>query len=68
MNSDGDLLKATDHATKLTASLCSKYNIPIEKIFQHNHWSGKNCPEMIRAGKPYDWDTFIGKVNFLIDM
>ena len=63
MNSDGDILKATDKAAELTAFLCKKYNIPIENVVQHNRWSGKNCPQLIRAGKPYDWGTFIGKVR-----
>jgi len=63
MNSDGDLLKATDLAAELTASLCRKHNIPIENVVQHNRWSGKNCPQLIRGGKPYSWDTFIGKVK-----
>ncbi|MDR2531567.1 MAG: glucosaminidase domain-containing protein [Oscillospiraceae bacterium] len=63
MNSDGDLLKATDLAAQLTASLCRKHNIPIENVVQHQHWSGKNCPQLIRSGRPYDWNTFIGKVR-----
>jgi len=62
MNADGDLLKATDNAVKLTRELMKKYNIPITNVVQHNKWSGKNCPQMIREGKPYDWNTFINKV------
>lgn len=63
MNSDGNLLGATDMAVKLTAQLCKKHNIPIGNVVQHNRWSGKNCPQMIRSGKPYNWDTFISKVK-----
>ena len=63
MNSDGDLLGATDNAILLTAHLCGKYNIPIENVVQHNHWSGKNCPQMIRKHQPYDWETFLYKVR-----
>jgi N-acetylmuramoyl-L-alanine amidase len=66
MNSDGDLLRATDHAAELAAFLCGKYNIPIENIVQHNHWSGKNCPQMIRVDKPYSWDAFISKVKAIL--
>ena len=72
MNSDGDLLRATDNAAELTASLCRKYGVPIENVVQHNYWkstkypNGKNCPEMIRAGKPYDWNTFLAKVESLM--
>ena len=63
MNSDGDLRGATDNAAWLTAQLCKKYGIPAENIVQHNRWSGKDCPKMLRSGKPYDWNTFISKVK-----
>jgi N-acetylmuramoyl-L-alanine amidase len=66
MNSDGDLLGATDNAVMLTAHLCKKYNISIENVVQHNCWSGKDCPQLIRNGKPYDWSTFINKVKSAI--
>lgn len=62
-NSDGDLLKATNLAAELTAYLMKKHNIPIENVVQHNNWSGKNCPRQIRAGNPYDWNTFLSKVK-----
>jgi N-acetylmuramoyl-L-alanine amidase len=63
MNSDGDLLKATDKAAELTAFLCGKYNIPVENVVQHQKWSGKNCPQLIRNGKPYNWNAFLSKVR-----
>lgn len=62
-NSDGDLLKATNNTVELTAYLMKKYNIPLSKVVQHNNWSGKNCPNRIRAGQPYNWQTFINKVQ-----
>jgi N-acetylmuramoyl-L-alanine amidase len=49
MNSDGDLQKATDNAVWL--------------VVQHNRWSGKLCPQLLRNGKPYSWDVFINKVR-----
>jgi len=67
MNSDGDLLGATDNAARLIATLCMKYNISPVNIVQHNRWSGKNCPQLIRAGRPYNWDIFIGKVKTIIN-
>ncbi|GHU59282.1 hypothetical protein AGMMS49975_26700 [Clostridia bacterium] len=63
MNQGGDLVKATDNAAWLTARLCRAYGIPLQNVVQHNYWSGKNCPQMIRGGKPYDWATFICKVT-----
>jgi N-acetylmuramoyl-L-alanine amidase len=68
MNSDGDLLRATDKAAELTAYLCGKHNIPVENIVQHHHWNRKHCPQMLRTGRPYTWDVFIGKVReFMAD-
>lgn len=66
MNSDGNLLKATDNAVELVAYICQTYQIPLTNIKQHNDWSKKNCPQMIRNNKPYNWETFISKVNDLI--
>ena len=63
MNSDGDLLKATDNAAELTAYLMKKHGIPLENVRQHNFWSGKNCPSEIRAGRPYSWQVFLRKVE-----
>ena len=62
-NSDGDLLKATNLAVELTAYLMKKHNIPLSNVVQHNNWSGKNCPNRIRKGEPYDWNTFLSKVK-----
>lgn len=58
--------KAVEHAAKLCAYLIK--TIPSLKPFpnclkQHWHWSGKNCPSWIRAGKPVSWDQFIKMVG-----
>jgi hypothetical protein len=66
-NQDGNILIATEIAAQLAAEILLRHGqtkaIWKENLFQHNDWSGKNCPEDIRAGKPYDWDTFISRVN-----
>lgn len=66
VNSDGNFLKAVDNATELVADICKRNNIPITNIKQHYDWSKKNCPQNIRSGKPYDWKTFIYKVQKLL--
>ncbi|MCL2002757.1 MAG: N-acetylmuramoyl-L-alanine amidase [Oscillospiraceae bacterium] len=63
MNAGGDLLKATDLTVTLCAYLCNKYGISPENIKQHNDWDGKNCPQKIRAGQPYNWQEFIMRVR-----
>ncbi len=62
-NPESDLLLATDNAAELTATLMKKYGVPIGNVVQHNHWSGKDCPRRIRRGEPYDWATFLAKVQ-----
>jgi N-acetylmuramoyl-L-alanine amidase CwlA len=62
-NVDGDLLKATNNAVELTAYLMKLYNIPLSNVVQHNYWSGKNCPNRIRKSEPYNWQTFLNKVQ-----
>lgn len=65
MNSDGDILKATDNAAELAADILKRHGIKKADnfLYQHNRWSGKNCPQMIRQGIPYDWSAFVSKVN-----
>jgi len=60
---DGDLFKAVENAARLAARLCRKHNITPENIVQHNHWSGKNCPEQLRMNKPYSWEVFLARVS-----
>ncbi len=66
-NSDGDIRVATDQAAELAALELEaqgyKNAVWKQNIFQHNDWSGKDCPEDLRRGKPYSWAEFVGKVN-----
>ena len=64
VNSDGNLELAHDRAAELTANLLNEYTIPLDRVMQHNYWSGKNCPEWLRNGNPYTWNTFLSKVKF----
>jgi len=62
-NSDGNLLIATENTARLCAMLCVKHDIAVKNIVQHNFWSGKNCPQELRANRPYSWHTFLSKVG-----
>lgn len=62
-NPESDLRSATDNAAELTARLLKDYGLTPQNVYQHNHWSGKNCPNRIRRGEPYSWDVFISKVE-----
>lgn len=47
---------------KLTASLLLQYGLGLDRIKQHNNFSGKNCPAVIR-GTAGLWETFLKDVE-----
>lgn len=53
VNEDADFDKTFDNGAKLAGYLMNAYGVPAENIRQHFDFSGKNCPELIRAN-----DTF----------
>ena len=63
VNSDGDFNKTIDNTVVLVKCLMKELNIPIDRVVQHNNWSGKNCPMNIRSGKPITWNTFIERIK-----
>ena len=62
INRDGDIMMATVNAAALAADIAARRYIPIENIVQHNYWSKKNCPQMLRSGIPFKWNEFIERV------
>ena len=64
VNSDGDYVKSVKNGAKLAAILLKEENIPIERMVQHNHWSGKDCPHEIRKGVAgITWNDFVNLVK-----
>jgi N-acetylmuramoyl-L-alanine amidase len=61
-NADGDREKAEENAAELAAMLMLKYNITFDKLVQHNKWTGKDCPHVLRH-KPGGWVKFVGIVS-----
>lgn len=63
-NSDGDFLKAVENAAWLVRYLMAKHKLTTNDVVQHNHWSGKNCPENLRKGsKGINWNGFIAMLR-----
>lgn len=66
-NSDGDLFGATENGAWLAAQVLKRQGfskaVRKQNIFQHNDWSGKDCPSRIRRNQPYGWDEFVRRVN-----
>lgn len=64
INSDGDYVKAVQNGAKATAKVLKDLKLPISAVKQHNNFSGKNCPEQIRAGRAgINWNAFIELVK-----
>jgi hypothetical protein len=60
VNSDGDYKKAVANAAEVTRQLMAQFKITVDHVVQHNHWSGKNCPSIMRSGKTgITWASFI---------
>lgn len=56
--------KTYENAAALTAKLLKQYGLGVDKVVQHNKWSGKDCPQYLRANKHgYNWSWFIGRVK-----
>ncbi len=64
-NADGDRAAAEANAAALVARLVrtvpSLLPFP-ECVVQHNRWSGKNCPRVLR-GRPGGWEGFLNMVE-----
>lgn len=64
VNSDGDYVQAVKNAAALTRKIMAEENIPLSRVVQHNHWSGKNCPTGLRQGREgLNWHKFISLVK-----
>ena len=53
--------KAMHNAIKLVAKLLQEQNWTTERVYTHQYWSGKFCPNIILREKL--WDYFINSVN-----
>lgn len=69
-----DRLKAEKLAIKLTRWLMDKFNITSDKVKQHNDWSGKDCPAVLRgnrrpaSGETMGWDNFIKELDSMAEI
>lgn len=61
-NRDGIRLEAEENAAWLTAKLLHDFSLEPAQVKQHNFWSGKNCPRVLR-GRPGGWEAFLNAVR-----
>ena len=53
--------KTMDNTAQLVAELLYKYNLSIKAVKQHWHFSGKNCPQVIRENDL--WEPFLENIS-----
>lgn len=67
VNPDSDFKKACLRAAELAADILRRNGVSAYSykryLFQHHDWSGKDCPQTIRSGKPVSWDAFVRAVG-----
>ena len=61
LNPESNYQVALDNTARLAAQIMRRNNIPMSRLVQHNHWTGKNCPSQIR--KNGEWMAFRAKVQ-----
>lgn len=60
VNSDGDTQLTRANAAWLVRGLMARHGIPVERVVQHNHWSGKDCPTQLRRD---GWAAFVASLS-----
>jgi len=64
VNNRATYKKACENAAWLTAELLKRHGLSIDRVVQHNRWSGKDCPKEKRSGAwGVTWADFIGMVR-----
>ena len=58
VNAGGDFAQAQANAASLVRLLMAEHSIPLERVVQHHHWNGKDCPKTIR-NTPGGWAAFL---------
>lgn len=59
-----DFIKVMRRLAKLTAMLLIKYDLGIEDVKQHYHFSGKNCPQVIREAHKWEEFLYLVKIEY----
>lgn len=59
VNQDGNYKKTLQNTIELVKEIMRIEHIPASNVVQHNYWSGKNCPMLLRSGQyGMTWNQF----------
>lgn len=64
INRDGNYRKTLQNTIELVKKIMKEENISVGHVVQHNYWSGKHCPTLLREGNSgMNWQQFIASVK-----
>ena len=66
VNVSGDIYDTWQRTGQLVADICVRNGLTLDRVKEHNTWSGKNCPQCIRAGSYWDEFMKMVEVNYII--
>ncbi|MDY0063761.1 MAG: InlB B-repeat-containing protein [Bacilli bacterium] len=61
VNTSGDIIDTWQRTAKLVAGLLIDHQLGLDRVVQHNTFSGKNCPQSLRMSDY--WETFMQMVE-----
>ena len=61
VNTTGDMYDTLQRTAMLVADILIRNNLGFERVQMHNSWSGKDCPQTVRAGNY--WNDFMMMVK-----
>jgi len=66
VNVSSDMYDTLQRTAQLVADILIRNNLDLSRVKMHNTWSGKNCPQVLRAGS-YWWDFIeMVKLHYII--
>ena len=66
VNVSGDCYDTWQRTGQLVADILVRNGLGLDRVKEHNTWSGKNCPQSIRAGQYWDEFMKMVEVNYTI--
>ena len=66
VNVSSDIYDTWQRTGQLVADILIRNGLTLDRVKEHNTWSGKNCPQSIRAGSYWDEFMKMVEVNYII--
>lgn len=63
VNPDSDWATTKRNLAYLIGVLMGRHKIPLSRVVQHNRWSGKNCPAIMRRNNNAQYNAMIAAVG-----